>query len=101
MFTFELNDDSQNVICWEQLNIRSGTSFNNTVALTITKPILLNAEKQYTIIVRDIKPQTYLGINCKSVCIQDSVTITFENSPKSTASTNVTQGQIAGIMYSI
>lgn len=101
MFTFELNDDSENMVCWEVLNIGSGTPFNNTVALTIKKPVLLNAEKQYTIIVRDIKPQTYYGTNCKSVCIQDSVTITFENSPKSTAFTNVTQGQIAGIMYSI
>ncbi|VDI03949.1 Hypothetical predicted protein [Mytilus galloprovincialis] len=100
-FTFELTDDSDNVVCWEILNITSGTSFNNTVALTFKKPILLKAEKQYTISVRDIKPQTYLGIDCKSVCIQDSVTITFQNSPKSTASTNVTQGQIAGIMYSI
>lgn len=101
MFTFELNDDSENVICWEELNIRSGTLFNNTVALTIKKPVLLNAEKQYTIIVRDIKQQTYFGIDCKSVCIQDTVKITFENSPISTTSTNVTQGQIAGIMYSV
>ncbi|CAC5423044.1 unnamed protein product [Mytilus coruscus] len=89
MFTFELNDDLENVICWEVLNIRSGTSFHTTVALTIDKPILLNAEKQYTIIVHDIKLQTYYGINCKSVCIQDSVTITFENSPKSITFTNV------------
>ncbi|XP_063414946.1 BTB/POZ domain-containing protein 6-like [Mytilus trossulus] len=100
-FTFELTDDSDNVVCWEVLDITSGTSFNNTVALTFEKPILLKSEKQYTISVRDIKPQTFLGIDCKSVCIKDGVTITFENSPKSTVSTNVTQGQIAGIMYSV
>lgn len=88
-FTFELTDDSENVICWQVLHIRSGTSFNPTFALTIDKLVLLNASKQYTIIVRDNKHQTYYGINCKSVCIHDSVTITFENSPKSTTSTNV------------
>ncbi|CAG2249273.1 unnamed protein product [Mytilus edulis] len=91
MFTFELTDDSENVVCWEVLKISSGTTFNNTVALNLAKPMLLHADTQYTISVHDIKPQTYYGINCNSVCIHDSVTITFENSPKSTTMTSVTQ----------
>ncbi|XP_076070730.1 BTB/POZ domain-containing protein 2-like isoform X2 [Mytilus galloprovincialis] len=98
-FTFELTDESTNIFSNEVLDMESGTSLNETIGVSLTKPILLNAEKRYTIVVRDIKPTTYYGSNCKSVCKQDDVTITFQNSTKSKCSTDITQGQIAGIMF--
>ncbi|CAG2231792.1 unnamed protein product [Mytilus edulis] len=100
-FTFELTDKSTNSICHEVLDMQSGTSLNETRGITLTKPIILNAESQYTIIIRDIKPSTYYGSNCKSVCTEENITITFENSTKSACGTDTSKGQIAGIMFSI
>lgn len=100
-FTFELIDKSTDSICHEVLDMQSGTSLNETRGLTFTKPILLNAETRYTIIIRNIKLSTYYGSNCKSICSEENVSITFENSPTSATGTDVKKGQIAGIMFSI
>ncbi|CAG2249274.1 unnamed protein product [Mytilus edulis] len=100
-FTFELTDNSEKVMCNEVLDMQSTTSHNNTIALKLTNQIRLNNDERYTIMVRDIKLSTYYGVNCKSVCNQNGITITFENSPKSKCSTDVNHGQIAGIMFSV
>lgn len=99
-FILELTDISGKRICHEMLYFPLAADLRETVAFELFDPIQLNATQQYTIIVRDIKPTTYYGNNCSSVCAQDGVTITFENSPKS-SSTDVNIGQIAGILFSI
>ncbi|VDI75647.1 Hypothetical predicted protein, partial [Mytilus galloprovincialis] len=100
-FILEISDISEKRICHEMLYFSLATDLRETIAFELIDPIQLNANQQYTIIVRDIKPTTYYGNSCSSVCTQDGVTITFENSPKSMCGTDVNRGQIAGIMFNI
>lgn len=100
-FRFELIDNSENVICDEVLDMRTNTSVNNTIAIKLMKQTRLKANEKYTIMVRNIKPSTYYGIDCKSICNQEGISVIFENSPKSQTNTDVNHGQIAGIIFSI
>lgn len=95
-----IDESAKQILSSEILDILSGIESDVYVAIELLKPILLTANRQYTILVYDITPYTNHGCdinNSFSACYQDGLKITLEN----LQTVNFPSRQIAGIMSSI
>ncbi|XP_063410022.1 BTB/POZ domain-containing protein 3-like [Mytilus trossulus] len=86
-------------------NIRIySSSLNLPLEATTSKkytfgPVLIEANKSHTLLLKDIKVKTYYGVKCKTSFTANSTTVTVKNSTMCTTGTNTEQGQFAGIFF--
>ncbi|VDI31961.1 speckle-type POZ protein [Mytilus galloprovincialis] len=62
-------------------------------------PVLIEANKSHTLLLKDIKVKTYYGVECMTSFTANSATVTVKNSTMCTTGTNTEQGQFAGILF--
>lgn len=90
-------NDEENEIYYETHETCTHTGETHTINLS--KPIIINANRGFTIMVNSLKCKLYYGTQCKPECKIDDIIVKFETSIKCTTATRVDQGQIAGIEF--
>ncbi|CAC5390002.1 BTBD3_6 [Mytilus coruscus] len=69
--------------------------------VNLSEPIELDSNKYFTITLVGLKFAAYFGEQCKPEYRIDDIIVTFQNSPNCNTTTNVEQGQIAGIEFNV
>ncbi|CAC5375775.1 BTBD3_6 [Mytilus coruscus] len=97
-----MNDSNEEKI-HENQQTHYGPNTGQIWQMDFSKPVRIHSMRDYIIQMDDIGLQTYYGTECKeSVTDQQSgVTIKFKDSQVSGAGTDISQGQFAGLSFSV
>ncbi|CAC5403377.1 unnamed protein product [Mytilus coruscus] len=97
--TVKILNDSGNEICSQKCESYMQSRELQTVNLS--EPIELDSNKYFTVIIVGLKFEAHCGRDCKPDYKIDDIIVTFKNSPNCNTTTNVEQGQIAGIEFNV
>lgn len=96
-------DDSNEQKINQNQQMKYGQNYDKVWQIDLSKPLLVNSRRDYTIRMDGMFYPHYYGMNCKESVtdLQSGVTIKFKDSPVSDNGTNVSTGQFAGLYFSV